>query len=44
MEQNQKQVYLTPDTKVKTVAVENGFGISNFATEAITNGGTIVSF
>ena len=35
---------MTPDTKVKTVAVENGFGISNFATEAITNGGTIVSF
>ncbi len=44
MKKNLKQVYLTPEVQVKSVAVENGFGISNFATEAITNGGTIVSF
>jgi hypothetical protein len=41
MKENMKKVYLTPSVQVKLVAVENGFGLSNFGTEVIENGGTI---
>lgn len=44
MKENMKKVYSAPKVRVEEVVVENGFAVSQYATELVTNGGDLVSF
>jgi hypothetical protein len=39
-----KRVYLTPAVQVKSVAVENGFSLSDISTETIQTGSALINF